>query len=337
MSRTAQLLLYSALVTLLVVTLVFAPPADRPSVLFVLLLAYLCSAIVARVLRHRRNARAACARTGLCPECGYDVRANSSHCSECGTVIERPQKQTDSLWDIGSLARRYLMMYESRQSQPGIYTPAVLRQIPVMDAVFLKRQTSDLLELEMLVIGEFKAATWPMQAFRVFLSEDGQLVASVGSLFEYKVQATTEELRYVNFTTELSDGSFVITDHSLCQPSHQIPPPPCPGIDVHIVWDRCDVSELLNHHQRRVAEKIAEDRTRVIVRCSNLVDVLSSQRRRQEKLCLHRATLRVPEESAMRAAFPNRSKEWQDAFIAEVQRLLSKVLLEVANEDDPNE
>ncbi len=57
----------------------------------------------------------------------------------------------------------------------------------------------------------------------------------------------------------------------------------------------------------------------------------------EEKRCLHRLTLRVPEESAMRAAFPTRSKEWQDAFIVEVHRLLNKALLEVANEDNREE
>ena len=337
MSRTAQLLLYSALVTLLVVTLIFAPPADRPSVLFVLLLAYLCSAIVARVLRHRRKARADCARIGLCPECGYDVRANSSHCSECGTVIERPQKQTDSLWDIGSLARRYLMMYKTRRSHPRLFKPVILSQIPAMDSVFLISQTADLLAFRMHSVGELQAAFVPPQAFRVFLSEDGQIVGSVGSLFAAHVKGVTEEVRYVNFRSELSDGTFVVTDRSLCQPGHQIPPPPCPGIDVHIFWNQCDASELLNHHRRRVAEKIDEDTTRLIVPCCNLVDSLVSQRRMEEKRCVHRLTLRVPEESAMRAAFPNRSKEWQDAFIAEVQRLLNKALLEVANEDDPDE
>lgn len=189
----------------------------------------------------------------------------------------------------------------------------------------------------MLSVGEFGTAIGMLQAFRIFLSEDGQIVASVGSLFAADLQATTEVMRFVNFRTELSDGTFVITDRWLCQPGHQIPPPPCPGIDVHVFWDQCDASELLNHHRRRVAEKIDEVPTRLIVPCRNLGDILASQRRMEEKRCLHRLTLRVPEESAMRAAFPTRSKEWQDAFIVEVHRLLNKALLEVANEDNREE
>jgi hypothetical protein len=32
----------------------------------------------------------ACERKGLCPHCGYDIRASRERCPECGKVILRP-------------------------------------------------------------------------------------------------------------------------------------------------------------------------------------------------------------------------------------------------------
>jgi hypothetical protein len=38
------------------------------------------------VLEHRRNVRETRRAAGLCPDCGYDVRATPDRCPECGAI-----------------------------------------------------------------------------------------------------------------------------------------------------------------------------------------------------------------------------------------------------------
>jgi hypothetical protein len=53
---------------------------------YFLLAVSLCLIFLARRATHRVNRRLA---GGLCPNCGYDLRASKDRCPECGCAIEK--------------------------------------------------------------------------------------------------------------------------------------------------------------------------------------------------------------------------------------------------------
>jgi hypothetical protein len=64
-----------------------AIPAWLPTLLF----AIAPLLIVHRIIRNRR-----CHKSGLCPQCGYDIRATPTRCPECGQTIANQSAQTPS-------------------------------------------------------------------------------------------------------------------------------------------------------------------------------------------------------------------------------------------------
>lgn len=272
-------------------------------------------------LRHRRVARANRVRAGFCPECGYDLRASTARCPECGSAIVRPPKPAESHWDTAAVARRYLSRYTVPARAPRAYQPADLCQIPEVDQVFLDRRTREMIVLGFKPIGDLMAGISRLQAFRVFLSEDGEVVASVGAVFTVGAHPSVEELRFVSYRSELSDGTFVITEALICGPLNRITPPIYPGIDVDVSWDQDDPAQLLERHKGRITERLEQLSNKQIVPSHDLAEVLVSQRRLETLRCSHQPAQKSPDEQTLRAAFPSRSSEWLDAFVAEVQRL----------------
>ena len=321
MRRVSEMIKFASFLTLPSAALIFTPYAARPWIYASLALMSLISFWYTDQQKTKTATRLRRRNLGLCIKCGYDIRGNSSACSECGTPIERPEKPAASAWDVAAVARRYVITHSVKATQPRTFEPIVLSEIDAMDHIFLKKQTSDLFALGFRSLGELITGLRSKVAFCVFVSEDGRVIATVGSVINLEISYWIEAKRYIGFQSELSDETFVVTSVILCPQKFQIHPRAYPGIDELIRWDRIDACELLNLHQQRLAKKIEEVPTRSVVPCHTLSDGLASQRRLELKKCVHQITLKYPDEATLRAAFPNRSEEWLTALFIEMNRL----------------
>jgi hypothetical protein len=287
---------------------------------------YLLVLMAGAWLLDARNRRAlARARRGLCASCGYDVRASAERCPECGKRIPHGSPLIQQVWRLRRRAQRMLDNARVLHDQPREYGPLDVAAAadPSLDRGFFDGQRQILVTSGFRHVGDVEDLTsrriygGGRSAYRVMISEDGHIVASIG-------QFTNANERFVQMISELSDGTFLVTDDFFLGEDGRGRPGailPIPGIDHRRRVGLFDVEALVRAQRDALRAKREELVAAEPRSFETLEETLALAQRIHDAHGRYRRTIGYFDEKSFRAANEGQFCKAAQALLAEIRRI----------------
>jgi hypothetical protein len=283
-----------------------------PLTLALLLLMYVYGKLGARREAQRQDA----VRRGLCPTCGYDLRASRERCPECGKLIPHGAGYSLYLWKAQLAARDLLEWYRWYYGAPHAYQEVRISEVANADLAFLAECKHELESLGFRFIADLEDCTVrdhrseQASVYRIMLGADGTVVAAIS-------HCPAADDRAVRLHSELHDGTHVASEGIL--PGERTPHAThVPGIIYQEFWGVVDVSELVRSHWEMLSDAISE-RNASAVSHSNLVEIVASQNRLEMIRIAHKKRVGYIDEEEIRALFGGEMNQWQRDVLTQVE------------------